>query len=167
MCCYYHSNSSNLVDIYPPPAPPFSQCTSQGAPVLCLPGEGSGMAVVPQGQPKKSENFCVSTRGDSHISPPAPPHSTTLRVLSTYLFARCGGIRDVFQFISLCLFYFYSCCFICIHAFPLLLWHAASVVMRILTMPDAPTRRSGCHRGLGKMLRVMRCIGKGGDTTIK
>ncbi len=38
---------------------------------------------------KKSEYFCVSACGN--ISPPAPPHSTKLRVLPFYLIARGGG----------------------------------------------------------------------------
>jgi hypothetical protein len=49
--------SSNLVDILPSLAPPFSQRTSKGAPVLYLPGEGSGMTVAPQDQTKKIREF--------------------------------------------------------------------------------------------------------------
>jgi hypothetical protein len=85
MRCYQHPH------IPPPLTPPFSQCASKGALVLCLPGEGLGTTVAPQDKPKKSENFCVSVHGNSHISPPAPPHSTTLRVLPSYLIARGGA----------------------------------------------------------------------------
>jgi hypothetical protein len=96
--CYQRHHPSNLVDIPPPLAPLFFQRTYKGAPVLCLPSEGSDMAVPSQDQPKKSEYFCVSARGD--ISPPAPPHSTTLHVLPFYLIARGGGgIIDVIIFI--------------------------------------------------------------------
>ncbi len=109
--CYWHQHPSNLVDIPPPLAPLFSQLTYKGAPVLCLPGEGSGTAVPPQDQPKKNRVILCQCTWWYQL----PCSSSQHNILCASLLSHCkgrGGRHRCIHFICFILLLFflsYSC----------------------------------------------------------